>query len=86
VARVELGAGDYTLRSPLDGKNAVGIGIFQAPGANALEIRDAVIGTMDEMQQAFPADVKYEALDDTTMFGRDSITAVVSTLLEAIAL
>lgn len=86
VARVELGAGDYTLRSQLDGKNAVGIGIFQAPGANALEIRDAVIGTMDEMQKTFPDDVKYEAVYDTTIFVRDSIKAVVSTLLEAIAL
>ncbi|MGB3392753.1 MAG: multidrug efflux RND transporter permease subunit [Stenotrophomonas sp.] len=86
VARIELGAGDYTLRSQLDGKNAVGIGIFQAPGANALEIRDAVIGTMDEMQKGFPADVKYEAVYDTTIFVRDSIKAVVSTLLEAIAL
>jgi AcrB/AcrD/AcrF family len=36
VARLELGTGDYTLRSQLDGKNAVGIGLFQAPGANAL--------------------------------------------------
>ncbi len=51
VARLELGAGDYTLRSQLDGKNAVGIGIFQSPGANALEIRDQVISTMDEMRR-----------------------------------
>jgi multidrug efflux pump len=86
VARLELGAGDYTLRSQLDGKNAVGIGIFQSPGANALEIRDQVIATMDEMQKTMPADVKYEAVYDTTIFVRDSIKAVVSTLLEAIAL
>ena len=86
VARLELGAGDYTLRSQLDGKNAVGIGIFQSPGANALEIRDQVISTMDEMQKTMPADVKYEAVYDTTIFVRDSIKAVVSTLLEAIAL
>ncbi|HEC0958194.1 TPA: efflux RND transporter permease subunit, partial [Klebsiella pneumoniae] len=86
VARLELGAGDYTLRSQLDGKNAVGIGIFQSPGANALEIRDKVIATMDEMQKTMPADVKYEAVYDTTIFVRDSIKAVVSTLLEAIAL
>jgi multidrug efflux pump len=86
VARLELGAGDYTLRSQLDGKNAVGIGIFQSPGANALEIRDQVIATMDEMQKTMPADVKYESVYDTTIFVRDSIKAVVSTLLEAIAL
>ncbi|QDI03218.1 multidrug efflux RND transporter permease subunit [Xanthomonas cerealis pv. cerealis] len=86
VARLELGAGDYTLRSQLDGKNAVGIGIFQAPGANALEIRDQVIATMDELTKQFPDDVKYEAVYDTTIFVRDSITAVVHTLLEAVLL
>ncbi len=86
VARLELGAGDYTLRSQLDGKNAVGIGIFQAPGANALEIRDSVIHTMDELTKQFPPGVKYEAVYDTTIFVRDSVKAVVSTLLEAIAL
>ncbi len=86
VARLELGAGDYTLRSQLDGKSAVGIGIFQAPGANALEIQEKVISTMDEMSKRFPAGVKYEAVYDTTIFVRDSIKAVVTTLLEAIAL
>jgi multidrug efflux pump len=86
VARLELGAGDYTLRSQLDGKDAVGIGIFQAPGANALEIRDAVIATMDKVSQRFPEGVEYEAVYDTTIFVRDSIKAVVTTLLEAVLL
>ncbi|WP_132998715.1 efflux RND transporter permease subunit [Luteimonas arsenica] len=86
VARLELGAGDYTLRSQLDGNNAVGIGIFQAPGANALEIRDAVIANMDEVAQRFPEGIEYEAVYDTTIFVRDSIKAVVATLLEAVLL
>ena len=86
VARLELGAGDYTLRSRLDGQNAVAIGIFQAPGANALDIRDAVIATLEEAQTRFPADVKYEAVYDTTLFVRDSIKAVVMTLVEATVL
>ena len=86
VARVELGAGDYTLRSQLDGKNAVGVGIFQAPGANALEIRDSVIRTMDEMKTRFPAGIGYASVYDTTIFVRDSIKAVVSTLMEAVLL
>ncbi len=86
VARIELGAGDYTLRSQLDGKDAVGIGIFQAPGANALQIRDAVIAQMDRMATRFPAGMKYKAVYDTTIFVRDSIKAVVSTLLEAVLL
>ncbi len=86
VARIELGAGDYTLRSQLDGNNAVGIGIFQAPGANALQIQESVIAGMDEVSTRFPEGVKYEAVYDTTIFVRDSIKAVVTTLLEAIAL
>ena len=86
VARIELGAGDYTLRSQLDGKNAVGIGIFQAPGANALDIQKNVIATMDGLSKRFPDGIQYAAVYDTTIFVRDSIKAVVSTLLEAVAL
>ena len=86
VARMELGAGDYSLRSQLDGKNAVGIGIFQAPGANALDIQEKVIANMDRIAKTFPEGIKYEAVYDTTIFVRDSIKAVVTTLLEAILL
>jgi multidrug efflux pump len=86
VARLELGAGDYTLRSQLDGKDAVGIGIFQAPGANALEIQENVLATMEELSTRFPEGIAYESVYDTTIFVRDSIKAVVTTLLEAIAL
>ena len=86
VARLELGAGDYTLRSQLDGSDAVGIGIFQAPGANALQIRDDVIAAMDEASTRFPPGVEYEALYDTTIFVRESISAVITTLLEAVLL
>lgn len=86
VARLEMGAGNYTLRSQLDGKDAVAIGIFQAPEANALEIRDEVIATMDELSGRFPNDVKYEAVYDTTIFVSDSIKSVVATLLEAVLL
>ncbi|SFR38997.1 hydrophobe/amphiphile efflux-1 (HAE1) family protein [Marinobacter gudaonensis] len=86
VARLEMGAGNYTLRSQLDGKDAVAIGIFQAPEANALEIRDEVIATMDELATRFPNDVKYEAVYDTTIFVSDSIKSVVATLLEAVLL
>ena len=86
VARLELGASDYTLRSKLDGSNAVGIGIFQAPGANALQIRDEVLATMDGLAQTFPQGVEYASVYDTTVFVRDSISAVVMTLLEAVLL
>ena len=86
VARLEMGAGDYTLRSQLDGKDAVALGVFQAPGANALEIRDEVISTMDELATRFPQGVEYEAVYDTTIFVSDSIKSVVATLLEAVLL
>lgn len=86
VARLELGAGDYTLRSQLDSKSAVAIGIFQAPGANALQIHEQVINTMDELTALFPDGVEYEAVYDTTIFVSDSIKSVIATLLEAVML
>ena len=86
VARLEMGAGNYTLRSQLDGQNAVAIGIFQAPGANALAIREQVVATMDELSEQFPDGVEYEAVYDTTIFVNDSIKSVIATLLEAVLL
>ncbi|MDG2517630.1 MULTISPECIES: efflux RND transporter permease subunit [Lysobacter] len=83
VARIELAAGDYTMRARLDGQNAAAIGIFQAPGANALQIRDEVIRRMDEAAKRFPPGVEYKSIYDTTIFVRDSIKSVVTTLLEA---
>ena len=83
VARIELAAGDYTMRARLDGQNAAAIGIFQAPGANALEIRDQVIAKMDELSGRFPPGVEYKSVYDTTVFVRDSIKSVITTLLEA---
>jgi multidrug efflux pump len=86
VARLELGASDYTLRSQLDGKPAVAIGVFEAPGANALQIRDEVIATMDELSTRFPEGIEYRSIYDTTVFVRDSIRSVITTLLEAVLL
>ncbi|HCK80718.1 MAG TPA: multidrug efflux RND transporter permease subunit, partial [Candidatus Competibacteraceae bacterium] len=86
VARLELGAGDYTLRSQLDGKDAIGIGIFQSPGANAIELSDAVRAKMDELATRFPEGLAYKVIYDPTVFVRDSIKAVVTTLMEAVGL
>jgi multidrug efflux pump len=86
VARLELGASDYTMRAHLDGKSAVALGIFQSPGANALEIRDGVLARMEELKEQFPEGVEYMSVYDTTVFVRDSINAVATTLLEAVAL
>ncbi|UNK42555.1 efflux RND transporter permease subunit [Luteimonas sp. S4-F44] len=83
VARIELAAGDYTLRARLDGKNAAAIGVFQAPGANALEIRDGVVATMERLRPSLPPGVEIQSIYDTTIFVRDSIKSVVTTLIEA---
>ncbi|KDA95810.1 multidrug efflux RND transporter permease subunit OqxB [Pantoea agglomerans] len=86
VARIEMGSGSYALRSQLNNKDAVGIGIFQAPGANAIDLSNAVRAKMDELETRFPNDVKWAAPYDPTVFVRDSIKAVVQTLLEAVIL
>ncbi|HET7204786.1 MAG TPA: efflux RND transporter permease subunit, partial [Steroidobacteraceae bacterium] len=86
VARLELGAGDYTLRSLLDNKDAVAIGIFEAPGANAIGVSDSVRARMAELATRFPEGMAYEVVYDPTVFVRDSIKAVVTTLFEAVLL
>jgi len=86
VARIELGASEYGLRSLLDNKQAVAIPIFQAPGSNALQISDHVRATMAEIKKNMPEGVSYQIVYDPTQFVRSSIEAVIHTLLEAIAL
>jgi len=86
VARVELDAQNYGLRSLLDNKQAVAIPIFSAPGSNALDISDDVRETMKRLKQNFPDDLDYNIVYDPTIFVRGSINAVIITLLEAIAL
>jgi len=86
VARIELAAAEYGLRALLDNKPAVAIPIFQTPGANALNISEQVRETMAELEKDFPPSVKYSIVYDPTQFVRASIKAVITTLLEAIAL
>ena len=86
VARIELGANQYALRSLLDNKAAVAMPIFQAPGSNALAISDAVHATMKELSKSFPDGLAYEIVYDPTHFVRSSIEEVVHTLIEALAL
>jgi len=86
VARIEMGSGSYALRSQLNNKDAVGIGIFQSPGANAIDLSDAVRAKMTELSARFPEGMTWRAPYDPTVFVRDSISAVVHTLLEAVVL
>jgi len=86
VARIELGAADYALRSLLDNEQAVAIPILQAPGANAIEVSNQVRDKMVELAKRFPTDVAWQVVYDPTIFVRSSIKAVVQTLLEAVML
>jgi multidrug efflux pump len=86
VARVELGPESYALRSMLDAKPAVGIPVFQLPGANALQLSAAVRKTMAELAKSFPEGVSYTIAYDPTVFVRSSIEAVIHTLFEAVLL
>src|SRR2546427_1725316 len=86
VARLELAGGDYAFRSMLDNKDAVGIGIFQAPGSNALQLSSTVRKTMEELKKNFPEGLEYRIVYDPTINVRDGIREVVKTLFEAIML
>ena len=86
VARIELGASEYALRSLLNNKAAVAVPIFQAPGSNAIELSNDVRKAMEELKRSFPQGVDYKIVYDPTVFVRDSIKAVVITLLESVAL
>lgn len=86
VARIELNAAEFALRSLLNNRSAVALPIFQQPGSNAIELSDAVRRTMVELKKNFPDGLDYAIAYDPTVFVRNSIQAVVKTLIEAILL
>jgi hydrophobe/amphiphile efflux-1 (HAE1) family protein len=95
VARVELGAADYSTSTHYGSTStnnktlpAVGIGVFQLPGTNSIETANAVYAKMKEMKSRkdFPSGIDYAIPYDTTKFVRDSITDVTITLFEAVGL
>jgi HAE1 family hydrophobic/amphiphilic exporter-1 len=83
VGWVELGAQTYSQVFSLNKRPAAGIGVFQSPGANALEVEKAVERKMAELALAFPQDIKYDTPFDTTKFVSASIDEVYKTLIEA---
>ncbi|MET3474593.1 efflux RND transporter permease subunit [Variovorax atrisoli] len=86
IGRLEMGAADYSLRSLLNNDPAVGMGVFQAPGSNALDISANVRKTMAELNKNMPEGLEYRIAYDPTQFVRASIESVIHTLLEAIML
>ncbi len=86
VARVELGALDYSTNSYLDERNAAAVGIFQRPGSNAVATSERVLATLEELSKEFPPGLEYRVVYNPTVFVEKSINAVVTTLFEAGAL
>ncbi len=86
VARIEMGADAYALRSLLDGEPAVALQIIQSPGANALAVSKAVRATMHRLESNFPQGLTSRIAYDPTVFVRASLEAVATTLFEAIIL
>jgi HAE1 family hydrophobic/amphiphilic exporter-1/multidrug efflux pump len=86
VARVELGAKDYSFIGKYNGRPATLMGVFLQPGANQIEVGEAVRDKLAELSQRFPAGFTYAIPFDTTMFVEVSIREVVKTLLEAMLL
>jgi HAE1 family hydrophobic/amphiphilic exporter-1 len=86
VGRVELGAQTYDLRARLNKSPAGAIGVYLAPGANAIETADAVKKILEEAAAKFPPDVEYSITLDSTLPIKASMEEIVHTLVEAIVL
>ncbi len=86
VARIELGAQSYATTARLNGKPSTGIGVQLSPTGNALATAAAVRAKMDELKRYFPEGMSYAIPYDSSRFVKISITEVVITLLEAVAL
>ncbi|MET0284745.1 MAG: efflux RND transporter permease subunit, partial [Polyangiales bacterium] len=86
LARIELGANSYALRSLIDNHTAVAMPVFQSPGSNALALSDSVRATMEDLSKNFPEGLAYQIVYDPTRFVQSSIDEVVHTLFEALVL
>ncbi|WP_426755848.1 efflux RND transporter permease subunit [Myxococcus sp. Y35] len=86
VGRAELGAENYGQLLRFNGREAVGLGIFQLPGSNALEVRDGVVAELERLEKSFPPGMRYQRAFDTTAAVQASIEEVLTTLGEAILL
>jgi hydrophobe/amphiphile efflux-1 (HAE1) family protein/NodT family efflux transporter outer membrane factor (OMF) lipoprotein len=86
VARIELAANDYSIDSRLNGRPSAAIALFQQPGSNAIETANAIEAAMKELKKDFPDGLEYRIAYDTSAFIRESIRAVIETLIIAVLL
>ncbi|MBQ9077544.1 MAG: multidrug efflux RND transporter permease subunit [Muribaculaceae bacterium] len=82
VARIDLGSETYGNISRVSGKQAGLLGIYQLPGANALDVADGVKAKLAELQEYFPDGIRYRVIMDTTAFVTESIDEVLVTFVE----
>ncbi len=86
VARVELGKFTFSSNSFVDGRRASCLLVYQAPGSNALETANGVYRVLAELKKSFPTDVDYKVPFEAVTVVRVSMSEVVITLLQALAL
>ena len=86
MARIELGAQTYNIKSRIDGKPAGVMAIYQLPGSNALATVQSVRKLMEEAKKRFPSDLDYTVALDTTRSINEGISEIVKTLFVALAL
>ncbi|MCI7047414.1 efflux RND transporter permease subunit, partial [Helicobacter sp.] len=86
LARIELGAEDYSVNAFYNGRPAVAFGLFLQPGANALSVAEGVAKKIKELSQSFPEGLQYAIPYDTTSFVDVSVKEVIKTFIEAIIL
>ncbi|MDX2202167.1 MAG: efflux RND transporter permease subunit [Hyphomicrobiaceae bacterium] len=83
VARIELGAQQYSQTFKLDGKESAGLAIFQQPEANALDVAHRVEKRLKELEPSFPQGIGWSVPFDTTKFVNSAVHEVYKTLIEA---
>ncbi|BBD62199.1 transporter [Nostoc sp. HK-01] len=86
IGRAELGAENYNTFLRYRAKDAVGLGIYQVPGSNALDVAKGVKAAIAQLAPSFPPGMKYQVAFDTTMFVEESLAEVIKTLFEAVVL
>ena len=86
VARVELGAQDYSANGYLDQREAVPLLVFQRPGSNALATAGRIKATMQELARSFPSGLQYDIVYNPTEFIAESVHEVQKTIFEAVIL
>ena len=86
IARVVLGKFNYSGVAYVDKKRASYMLIYQTPGSNALDVANGIYQVMDQLSKSFPSDVAYKVPFESVTVVKESISEVVKTLLEALAL